>query len=223
MHFEVESTRCKCCWSSGVFWGLLLRNGVSMTGTHKEILELFRTGRPEEWYGCIVDCPDFPGKEDATRLVLLNTPGARYFALYAVAAGLADGVDAHLAADVALAAHELAREECVKKGREVIPPVTLSGIASVAIHALNNAGRFNEALSFAGDVATMYDDEPENGSSIRVGKIAALVGLGRAAEARDLIQEERKRGVSVDSKVELDRLEKHVTVALYRCFVSRFC
>ncbi len=194
-----------------------------MTRTHKEILELFRTGSPEEWYGFIIDCPDFPGKEEAARLALPSMPGAPYFALYAVAAGLADGADAHLAADVALVAHELAREEYVKKGREAIPPATLSGIASVAIHALNNAGCFNEALRFTGEVATMYDDEPENGSSIRVGKIAALVGLGRAAEARDLIQEERKRGVSVDSKAELDRLEKHVTVALYRCFVSRFC
>lgn len=183
---------------------------MSIPETARDILRLFRSGSVDDMRAFILGCPEFPMQKEAANFVAFSQPGSREMALGMVCQGLAFGRATNLGAEVALAAHTLTREAYEEHGEQVILPFTLSRIANEAIHALNVAGRCDEALAFAEEVIPLYEDEPENIASIRVGRITALFELNRIDEAKEFIKEERARRISGPAVIELDRLEKHI-------------
>ncbi|UCD58293.1 MAG: CHAT domain-containing protein [Candidatus Hydrogenedentota bacterium] len=171
------------------------------------IASLFRSRDAERIREFILGCPEFPLREQAVQLASMNIPGAPALALGMVGQGLAFGRDPDFGAEVALAAHDVAREAFDEHGPEVILPVTLSRIAFEALHALNTAGRHNDCLRQAKQFIELYGDDPENGPSIRVSRITSLVALNRIEEARDAIAEETARETTGPAKIELNRLQ----------------
>jgi len=180
--------------------------------TKQEIVNLFHKGNRIEMADFISNCPEFPLKSQAVEMVKWDMPGAQALALGMVSQGLAFGREANVGAEVAMAAHTLAQEDFDKHGPAVILPVTPSRLAYEAMHALNVAGRYNDAVEFANEVEPIYDDEPENGPSIRVAKITALFEQNRIDEARKLIAEERDRGLKGPHLIELGRLEGNINM-----------
>ena len=174
---------------------------MTTAATREEIVELFHSGSPAELREFIRNCPEFPLRDEAAEFVKSEMPGGRTLALGMVGQGLAFGRNVELGAEASLAAHTLAREDFDKYGPDVILPVTVSRHASEALHALNVAGRYEEALAFADEVIPLYDDELENGPTIRVAKITALFALNRIGEVKRLIGEERARGTKWPSSI----------------------
>lgn len=185
---------------------------MTRANTKQEIVNLFHKGDKAEMEKFISSCPDFPLKSQAVDMVKWDMPGAQALALGAVSQGLAFGREANVGAEVAMAAHTLAREDFDKYGPDVILPITTSRLAYEAMHALNVAGRYDDAVEFANDVEPFYNDEPENGPSIRVSKINALYEQNKIDEARSLIEEEKKHGLAGPHKIELDRLNRSVNL-----------
>lgn len=180
--------------------------------TKQEIVNLFHSGDKPEMVKFVEGSPDFPLKEQAVEMVKWDMPGSQALALGMVSQGLAFGRAADVGAEVAMAAHTLAREDFEKHGPAVILPVTPSRLAYEAMHALNVAGRYNDAVKFANEVEPFYEDEPANGPSIRVAKINALYEQNKIDEARSLIEEEKKRGLAGPHQIELDRLDRTVNL-----------
>jgi CHAT domain-containing protein len=178
----------------------------------QEIVNLFHSGDKSEMAKFVAGCPDFPLKAQAVDMVKWDMPGAQALALGMVSQGLAFGRAADAGAEVAMAAHTLSREDFDKHGPTVILPVTNSRLAYEAMHALNVAGRYDDAVAFAKKVEPLYEEEPENGPSIRVAKITALFEQNRIDEARKLIAEERDRGFKGPHLIELDRLEGNINM-----------
>lgn len=174
--------------------------------TWQDIATLFRTGPPAALTQFVQSCPDFPLRDQAAQLATTDMPAARSLALGMVGQGLSFGRAAALGAEVAVAAHALLREDFESYGPKVVLPFTLSRAASEALHALNLAGRYTDALAFADEVIPLYDAEPENGPTIRVARITALYQLSRIDEAKEAIARERARGVTGAAVIELDRL-----------------
>jgi CHAT domain-containing protein len=185
------------------------RADVTEGRTWRDIAALFRTGQPAELTAFIQACPDFPMRDQAVTLAGRDMPGARSLALGIVGQGLAFGRAAAFGAEVELAAHALLREDFDRYPGTILP-FTLSRAASEALTALNLSGRYKEALAFADEVGPLYDDEPQNGSTIRVARITALYQLGRIDEAKAAIPRERARGVTPAAQIELDRLDRLV-------------
>jgi hypothetical protein len=178
----------------------------------QKIVNLFRSGDQPEMEKFVAECPDFPLKSQAVDMVKWDMPGAQALALGMVSQGLAFGRAADFGAEVAMAAHTLAREDFEKHGPAVILPVTTSRLAYEAMHALNVAGRYDDAVEFAKEAEPLYEEEPENGPSIRVAKITALFEQNRIDEARRLIVEERNRGLKGPHLIELSRLEGNINM-----------
>jgi len=186
---------------------------MNIPKTSDEVLALFKSGTDRDVQRFIEALPNFPLQAQTNELANSGVPGARSLALWLISQGLCFGKDVELGVEVAKAAHELSRSDLHDLGPEVILPSTPSRYAYQVVHALNLAGRYEEAVEFVDRVSPLYEDEPENGPSIRVGKISALEQLHRHDDVARLIAEEKKRDLHGVHTLELNRLELSNTLA----------
>ena len=94
--------------------------------TEREIVNLFHRGDKPEMAKFVAGFPDFPLKAQAVDMVNWDMPGAQALALGMVSQGLAFGREANVGAEVATAAHTLAREDFEKHGPTVVLPVPIN-------------------------------------------------------------------------------------------------
>lgn len=180
---------------------------MTIPETFAEVLALFKSGTAQDVQRFIEALPAFPLQAQTNELANSGVPGARSLALGLISQGLCFGKDAERGAEIAKAAHELSRADLDELGPKVILPSTPSRCAYQVVHALNLAGHYRETVEFADRVSPLYEDEPENGPSIRVAKISALEQLHRYDDVARLIADERKRDLPGPHTVELNRLE----------------
>ena len=179
--------------------------------TSEEILQIFRSGNAEQRIAIVKSCPASPMQEGALLLAGMENAAAPIMTLDALSNSYSFGRACELGAEISRAGHQLAKEAYEAQGPEgPILLLTVSRLAANLITALNLSGKFGDAVEFADEVIPYYEElgDEENISSIRVGKISALIQLNEIDEAKKLVIEEKNH--QGKKAPDLSRLEKQL-------------
>ena len=183
---------------------------------HEEILALFLGGSASQVARFIESCPDHPARAQAAMMARHDDLLSRAMVLGLLGQALSFGRSGGFGAEVAIAAYHLMTEAYARLGPATIFPFTVSRTAYEAIHALNVAGEYRRAIALVEEVLPDWGEEPQNGASIRVARMSAMLALGQLGPLEPLVKAEVARGPSGPSWIELMRIKEKLDALLRR-------
>ncbi len=160
--------------------------------TKAQVLELLRSGTPEERIEFLHDLPPNGFKDAAVGLIGTNNPGMVIVALGSLIHQYCYGSDPECGAVLAAAAHERAVEIFETIPNHGLAATTLSGLANSHGKALSLLGRSEEVLEATQHYIQLYEklEEHDNLPSLKVLRIEALFNLQRIDEAEAELQDQ---------------------------------
>ncbi len=191
---------------------------MSGTASLEDILLTFQKGSIDDRTSFIKSCPESPLRDGALSMAAQSSnPTMTIMVLDVLCSAYSFGRKAELGAKFARVGHQLAKEAYENKiDNGAILLSTVSRFASNLINALNSLGRYDEAIDFANEVVPFYmaEGDTANLSYIGASRIDALLELNRIDEAKNLLEEEKRRGNDAPDLPRLEREIKRITGAV---------